>query len=105
MNPTIVADFLAECQEDYVGLWTLVWRSRQAFAEANDEWRREQILDQIHKLLLQKTIIAGSFVDKERFVPWSEPPDVATEKIRRQWLGLGRDPEIGEIVWFTAPRS
>lgn len=102
MNPKIVVEFLAECQDDYVGLWSLVGRSRQASDGVGDEQRRDLILEKIHELLQQEKIVAGSFVDKKTFLQWREDPEAIVNKIRGQWLALGRDPDIGEIVWFTA---
>jgi hypothetical protein len=30
------------------------------------------------------------------------PPQEVIARIEAEWTGLGRDPNIGQIVWFTA---
>lgn len=33
------------------------------------------------------------------FEPWPLHPEEAVARIEEEWKGLGRDPDIGEIVW------
>jgi hypothetical protein len=31
------------------------------------------------------------------------PPDQAVSRIEKEWSALGREPNIGEVAWFTSP--
>jgi len=50
---TVARDFLAECSEDYVGLWSLVWRIRRTGA-VDDSDVRKTTLDLVAPLLSKK---------------------------------------------------
>jgi hypothetical protein len=109
---TIAQDFLTECREDYVGLWSLVARIRRAGA-ADDSNIRKTTLDLVTPPLSEKRIVAGQFVpegkrhpgqslDKNGFETWQMRREDVIAKIESEWKELGRDPILGEIVWFTA---
>jgi hypothetical protein len=40
--------------------------------------------------------------DGRQFVAWGLPPDQAVSRIEREWAALGREPDIGEVAWFTS---
>lgn len=108
---TITRDFLAECDEDYVGLWSLVQRIRRAGA-ADDSNILKTTLDLVLPFLSEGTIIAGQFVrddefhatpfDGYEFHQWTMATSEVVAKIEAEWKELGHDPSPGEIVWFTA---
>jgi hypothetical protein len=95
----IERDFLAECRDDYVGLWSLVRRFRDRGLEAS------KIVDatilMLHRLLEANQIVAGTFTGTE-FRVADIPVARLMAKIRQDWAQLGRDPQIGEIAWFTS---
>lgn len=98
-------DFLAECQDDYVSLGSLIERVRRSLAM--DENKIHVVtLELLAELLSANKIIAGQFdvprPDAYEFHEWPIPPDEVIERIDREWQGLGRDPHYGEIAWFTA---
>jgi len=107
---TVVQEFLAECREDYVGLWVLVRRIRRAGATDASNML-ETSLTLLEPLLSERKIIAGEFVrdDKSHSSPlegyefrqWGMPPPEVIARIKDEWTKLGRDPNLGEIVWFT----
>jgi hypothetical protein len=56
----------------------------------------------IHKALVEGRVLAGEFVDKQ-FVQWNVSPAETLARIDRAWSELGREPDLGDIVWFVAP--
>jgi hypothetical protein len=108
---TVAQEFLTECREDYVGLWSLVKRIRHAGA-ADDSNILKTTLDLVLPFLSEGAIIAGQFArDGEvhatpfegyEFHQWKMPTHEVIAKIDAEWKELGREPNIGEIVWFTS---
>ena len=107
-------DLLAECQEDYVGLWSIVARIRRV-GIIDDSAVREAALDVLRPLLSEERIAAGQFVarcdqaahprDEYRFEIWKKSPEEVILNIETEWAKLGRDPALGEIVWFTSRKQ
>jgi len=107
---TVAQEFLTECREDYVGLWVLVRRIRRAGA-TDDSNMLETSLTLLEPLLSERKIIAGEFVRDDRshsgplegyeFRQWQMPPQEVIARIKDEWTKLARDPNLGEIVWFT----
>ena len=97
---SIELQILAECREDYVGLWSIVRRIRSANA-VNHSKVIETTLTLLTQLLSEGRIIAGQFVD-HTFHEWKMRPQEVIAKIEHEWTSLGHDPDIGEIVWFVA---
>jgi hypothetical protein len=42
--------------------------------------------------------------DGRHFVPWELRADQALSRIEKEWSTLGREPDIGEVAWFTIER-
>jgi hypothetical protein len=97
--------FLAECDEDYVGLWSVVRRFERAGVVDHYE-RQQMVLLLLAKLLSHGKIKAGQFSKQRsdaRFYEWTTQPHETIQRIEQEWRQLGRDPDIGEIVWFVSP--
>ena len=96
---------------DHVGLWSLVKRIRRAGA-ADDSNILKTTQDLILPFLSEGAIIAGQLVRDDEFHAsrlegyefhqWNMPPQEVIARIEAEWTGLGRDPNIGQIVWVTA---
>jgi len=99
----IADDFVAEAQDDYVGLWSLLWRVREYTGESSQERVRGIVLYILSDLLRRQLIVAGTFTSDSEFVTWASSVDLTVTEIERQWLQLGREPDIGDIVWFKSP--
>jgi hypothetical protein len=95
-------DFLVECADDYVGLWSAVRQVRAVFGGGPPEKVQEATLRILRELLREGLIVAGVPTKAGDLVPWQSPPNETVERIRHEWSALGRDPNIGDIVWFTA---
>lgn len=55
----------------------------------------------VARLLLNGLVLAGDFRDWE-FVARTESPETTLRRIEADWTALGREPTIGEVVWFVA---
>ena len=90
-----------ECEVDYVGLWWLA-NSVRELLPANDPSVIDETLALLGPPLEAGRIIAGQF-GTYVFEEWKISPAEIISEIKREWTELGRDPDIGEIVWFVAP--
>jgi hypothetical protein len=90
---------LTECEEDYVGLWSLYRQVKDAGFPDAKRWT----MALIHFLLSTGVIEAGVPDAKGEFHAWKLKPDDAYRRITEEWSQLGREPDIGDIVWFTTP--
>jgi hypothetical protein len=90
---------LDACVEDYTGLWLIVAKLREATGGAIDA---AGILDILLGLLRENRIEAGMATRGGGFEPWTLSPEEAVARIAAEWKQLGRDPDLGDIVWFNA---
>src|SRR5947209_13482420 len=97
-------DVLTECADDYFGLWSILWRVRNLTGEADPAVRRRQTLELVRSLLESGRVRAGfPTPDGAGFRPWTLSPAEAVARIAAEWDALGREPNVGDIVWFTTP--
>jgi hypothetical protein len=99
-------DLLAECEDDHVGLWTVIGYVEDEMPEASPMRIRLETLNLLHELLSAGQIQAG-FPDSNGrdFHPWPFPADAIIDTIKSLWKATGPRPKPGEIVWFTTPSS
>jgi hypothetical protein len=90
-----------EVQSDCVGLWAVLWEVKQRLPSLTTEQARAAVLAVIREAIERDVIVPGEFVEM-RFIPWEVSPMEALERIENAWLALGREPNIGEVVWFVA---
>ena len=86
---------------DYVGLWSVVLLARHALGRIGDRELRQIVLKGVGQLLDLDEIELGFPLRDGRFLAWTYAPKDALAKIEREWEALGRDPNIGEIVWLN----
>jgi hypothetical protein len=94
-----LTDILTECRSDYVGLWSVVRTVKEHVGDKTDLTNITMAL--IRKLLVEEGIVAGNF-ENHKFCVWQESVDETIHKITLEWQSLGREPTIGDVVWFTA---
>jgi hypothetical protein len=94
----IVSKVLLECQEDYVGLWSII-RALKDY-ETNDDEIMKKTMAIITELISKHGVVSGEFVNGV-FEVWKIPLAEIIEKIQNNWIKIDRTPDIGEIVWFT----
>jgi hypothetical protein len=97
----IVDELEAESAVDFVGLWEVIKLAKEA---ANDEGGQEvrQLAFELLRMMLSRGFRAG-FISKTgtSFEPWpNQEAEAVLHRISAEWSALGRDPSIGDIVWF-----
>ncbi len=93
---------LTLCAEDHLGLWFAMTPVENVFEKANSDEIRRRTLEILYDLLKLDLIQAGFPAEDGRsFKTWGLSPDETIQRINQEWDVLGRDPTIGEIVWFT----
>ncbi|MGA2282930.1 MAG: hypothetical protein ABSH07_04495 [Candidatus Dormibacteria bacterium] len=93
-----------ECRDDYVGLWSVLWRVRQRpVLSVSPALQREATLELVARLLDEAPgAVAGQFtLDTHEFQVWSGPTDQIVERIAREWNAMDRELIGGDIVWLT----
>jgi hypothetical protein len=97
-----VRDILAkEVQTDCVGLWAVLWEVRQRLPSLTPAEARATVLAVIREAVEREVVVCGEFVEMH-FVSWEASPEEAVKRIEGAWLALGREPNIGDVVWFAA---
>lgn len=91
---------LAECDEDHVGLWSVI-RDVEEFMPKRDKAAvRDQVLGLLHELLVTHEIKAGFPTPEGRFRSLKVTPEKIMARIEGEWP-VGHRPTIGEGLWFT----
>jgi len=95
----LAAQFLAEAQDDLVGLWEIARDVGERAGSAEDT--REETLALVRELLARGLVAGDPPYAAGGYRPWTDQdPDQAVARIRREWLALGRMPDIPDIAWF-----
>ena len=104
MTPDEVLEGLVEeCHEDHVGLWEIVNAVKFDLGSGNPTQTRALALQLVRRLLNEPGMQVGHPApDGRHFVSWGLPPDEAVRRIEQEWSALGREPNIGEVAWFTS---
>ncbi len=93
-------EFVAEARNDLVGLWEIAREFESSTADA--EAVRDQTMDLVRTLLAGGLIAGDSPYSAQGFRPWrNQVPDAVIDRIRSEWIALGRPPNIPDIVWFS----
>jgi hypothetical protein len=95
----ILHDTIVECGDDYVGLWVIVKLIRDK-KTLSDSTVFSYSMEIVEHILEHPEIVAGQY-EGDEFREWDMPKDKIIERIEREWAALGRDPTLGEIVWFV----
>ena len=95
----VIERILTECDDDYVGLWVIYRQIR----EARFRNPKEATLDLLGFFLWSERLEAGVPDAQGGWIPWKDNPGQAIDRIKSAWNALGRDPGMGDIVWFTSP--
>jgi hypothetical protein len=102
----VLDSLIEECHEDHVGLWRIVNAVRFDLGSTNPLDTRALTLRLVRSLLQEHGIQVGQPApDGRHFIPWDLPTDQALNRIEKEWSALGREPDIGEVAWFTSAPS
>jgi hypothetical protein len=101
---SVKRDLLAECEDDHVGLWSVIGYVEDEMPDAEDAKIRQATMDLLYDLLKPGLIEAG-FPDSNGrdFHPWPFPAELVIDRLKALWKPNGPRPKPGEIVWFTTP--
>jgi hypothetical protein len=100
----LIDEILAYAKDDYTGLWEVVRSVREHLPALSVEERQAFTLELLAGLLSSGRLVAGEVgAGKPQFSPWSGEVSTIIARIAEGWNALGHDPDIGDIVWFTAP--
>ncbi|HLZ07158.1 MAG TPA: hypothetical protein VKT80_01100 [Chloroflexota bacterium] len=92
---------LTECEEDHVGLWSVISDVEDYLSDQDETTVREYTLNLLHDLLLANEIEAGfPGPDGREFRPLRLSAENVLERIRKEW-SVGRRPTVGEVIWFA----
>jgi hypothetical protein len=85
-------------------LWDAIRLVRRAHRDLTPKELKERTLDVLGELLREGLICAG-FPQGEplRFVATHKLASEIIQEIRQEWDALGREPTIGDVIWFTSP--
>ena len=95
---------LDRCDDDHTGLWVIVRRVREAFPNARPAEIRDMTLSILRDLLDAGLIVAGFPTRSGQFDPFTSSTEGTLLRIQTEWDQLGREPDIGDVVWFATPR-
>jgi hypothetical protein len=106
------SELFEECKDDHVGLWSIIWQVRHAIndgtfpgpgSDRSDPKEVRRLSLQMARELLESGHVQAGFPtpDGRGFVPWQLSSAEVLARIEREWDSLGREPNIGDVVWFT----
>jgi hypothetical protein len=99
----VVESLVEECRVDHVGLWEVINAARYDLGASTPAETQATALQLVRSLLDRGMYIGFPAADGKGFVPWDVSADGAVRRIEQEWSALGREPNIGEVAWFTAP--
>lgn len=103
---SLLSSLMVEFESDHVGLWSVIKQVQRAFPASPPEDIRTKTLALIWFLVQLGYIEAGVPTNDGRgFEPWNVKPFGVVTRIACQWKQPEPYPNVGEIVWFTAPVS
>jgi len=101
----VLESLIEECEDDHVGLWAILWPVEvEMGVKEPAAAARATTMRLVRALLVEHGMLAGFPTEDGRgFTPWNLSPDEVIRRIDEEWTALGREPDIGDIVWFTVP--
>lgn len=101
----VASEVVEESRSDTVGLWSVVWEVKQRLPSLSPNEVMTAVLQVIEAALEDAGLVAGEFVptDEEtvEFVPWGLSQEETLARVEREWRRLGREPALGDVVWFV----
>ena len=99
----LVEEFMKEAAVDYVGLWEIAQVSREDLGAKSTEEARSLSLDLVRRLY-ERGLRPGNYWGRD-FESWPEEGLRAMlDRIEREWIASGADPNLAEpICYFAEP--
>src|SRR5712691_9150890 len=92
-------EILINTASDEVGLWE-IWRAVRRLRPTPAEKQRAEVLAALTDLLDAGYIKAGQF-GPSGWTWWDKSTGEIIKHVERGWTTLGRDPDLGDVAWFT----
>jgi hypothetical protein len=100
----IVSGYFEEAEVDYVGLWQIAQASREELGAGNTDDARRLSLEIVRRLYA-KGLRPGDYWGGA-FDYWpDEGCQAALDRIEREWIKAGADPDLAEPICWFAPRA
>ncbi len=102
----LVDGYIEESQDDYIGLWQIASAVRRRFG-AHTTGEVRQLSLQVTRKLYERGLRPGDYYLGTRFDYWpDEGCQAALDRIEREWIKAGADPNLAEpICWFASRRN
>jgi hypothetical protein len=101
----IVEDIRSEARQDYVGLWEVCIKVRSRLHPDGPTGLKDLVLAIVRRLLSDGLQAVTLIPPGSGCVPWaSQDPAHVIGRIEAEWDALGREPSVGDIVWFNDPK-
>src|SRR3989338_6922742 len=92
--------FFISFSDDWVALWELIRMVKEIYGfEAQNEIQTF-VLKFIYNLLSDKLICVGFPKKGGNFDSWKGDSMELIQRIKDEWDALGKEPNIGDVVWF-----
>ena len=99
----LVEDFLREAEVDYVGLWEVAQIAREDLGAKTTEEARDLSLEIVARLY-ERGLRPGDYWGGD-FAYWPDKGcQAALDRIEREWIAAGADPNLAEPICWFAPR-
>jgi hypothetical protein len=100
----LVDDLVKESEEDYIGLWEIAQASREDLGARTTDEARSASLEVVARLY-KRGLRPGDYYLGTRFDYWpDEGCQMMLDRIEREWITAGADPNLAEPICWFAPR-
>jgi hypothetical protein len=97
---------LDEAQRDYLGLWWIARTIMEGVPGLSPAERRQRTLGFIEEMIGRGRLVAGvPSKGGHGFTKWEGTASEIASQISAAWKPGGPDPDLGDIVWLTAPEE
>lgn len=87
-------------EKDSLGLWCIPWSLQEEHCIKDTAEIRKITFQILERFIDEPEIQFGNPTDDGSFVQWDTPRNQIMSRIEREWANLGRQPNIGDIVWL-----
>ena len=100
----LVTGYVEEGKSDYVGLWQICSKVKKEFHPEDPVQLKNIVLQTVREMLASGLVAVDLASSGSGCTPWKEQmADAVIRRISTEWDSLGRDPSVGDIVWFNNP--
>ena len=85
-----------------LGLWVIVKDLVEKSPHASPSEIRSMTVNALRPILESGKLYAADLLPDGKVRLWKGSSDEILNRIDAEWIGLGRDPNIGDIVWFLS---